>query len=207
MPARAPNVVLRTTERLVYSATNYWLVLVTDAVGALVFLVFSLWWYDGPLAGAAALAAAGFMGWGLLEYTLHRWVLHGRHSMAKRGHARHHGDGAELVSTPVLIILGWAFIVWKLLAVALSDGVASVFVFGLYAGYNWYAVVHHLQHHRAGQLARVACLRRLERRHDVHHRRGVVNYGISTGLWDRVFGTFQPADPISPPHFSSTTRS
>ena len=36
-------------------------------------------------------------------------------------------------------------------------------VFGLYAGYNYFALVHHLQHYRGTNLAGVAYLRRLER--------------------------------------------
>jgi hypothetical protein len=51
---------------------------------------------------------------------------------------------------------------------------------GLYAGYNYFALVHHLQHHRGKDLAGVAYLRRLERLHVLHHHRQVVNFGIST---------------------------
>jgi sterol desaturase/sphingolipid hydroxylase (fatty acid hydroxylase superfamily) len=35
---------------------------------------------------------------------------------------------------------------------------------------------------------------RLERFHDAHHARQNVNFGITTTMWDRLFGTFQPMD-------------
>ena len=34
----------------------------------------------------------------------------------------------------------------------------------------------------------------LPRLHDLHHHRQVVNFGISTTIWDRLFGTFQPTN-------------
>ena len=79
---------------------------------------------------------------------------------------------------------------------------------GLYAGYNYFALVHHLQHHRGKDLAGVAYLRRLERLHDLHHHRQVVNFGISTKIWDRLFGTFEPTnEPATDYFFWSTIRS
>lgn len=191
----ARNFVLRTTERLVYSTANYWLVLVTDVLGALVFLILSVRWYSGSRIAAIVLAVAGFMAWGLLEYVLHRWIFHGRYSMAQRGHARHHADATAHVATPVLIIMGLAFVVWAMLSVIMPAGIACVLVCGLYVGYNWYAIVHHLHHHREDDLAQVGYFRRLKRIHGVHHRCGRVNFGISSSLWDRVFGTFQLESP------------
>jgi hypothetical protein len=79
---------------------------------------------------------------------------------------------------------------------------------GLYAGYNYFALVHHLQHHRGKDLEGVAYLRRLERLHDLHHHRQVVNFGISTTIWDRLFGTFEPTnEPATDYFFWSTIRS
>ena len=79
---------------------------------------------------------------------------------------------------------------------------------GLYAGCNYFALVHHLQHHRGKDLAGVAYLRRLERFHDLHHHRQVVNFGISTTIWDRPFGTFEPTnEPATDYFFWSTIRS
>lgn len=80
---RSRNIPLTTAERMIYSAHNYWLVLVGDVVGAIVFLVFGIRHLSG-LAG-------------------------------------------------------------------------------------------------------------LERAHRIHHERHTVNYGVTTTLWDRLLGTFQPS--------------
>ena len=61
--------------------------------------------------------------------------------------------------------------------------------------------------HRGKDLACVAYLRRLERLHHLHHSRQVVNFGISTTIWDGLFGTFQPThEPATDYCFWSTIR-
>ena len=66
----------------------------------------------------------------------------------------------------------------------------------------------HLQHHRGKDLAGAAYLRRLERLHDLHPHRQIVNFGISTTIWDRLFGTFELTnEPATDYFFWSTIRS
>jgi sterol desaturase/sphingolipid hydroxylase (fatty acid hydroxylase superfamily) len=188
-----------TAERLVYSPINYRLVLVVDACGASLFLLIGLWAPASPLAKAGA-AVGGFMAWGFLEYAIHRWIGHGPPSIARRGHAYHHSDDAALVAAPVCVMLIGAFAVWSVLSLAMPTGVASLLVFGLYLGYNHYALVHHVLHHHEIFAGR-AGLHRLERIHCIHHVQQSVNFGVTSTLWDRVLGTYQS------PVFSRTTRS
>ena len=147
---------------------------------------------DGFIGVAGGVVIAGFMSLGLLEYVLHRWVLHGPPSMAKRGHAQHHAESRALISTPLFVIMTGALAMWGLLGLVLPAGVAALLVFGLYAGYNYFALVHHWQHHRGKDLACAAYLRRLERLHHLHHHRQVVNFGISTTIWDPFCPIAQP---------------
>ena len=208
MATQSGRVILGALDRMVSSSANYWVGLLSDVVGALAFLIFGLYRFSGLNVVAGVAVIVGFMTWGLLEYVLHRWVLHGPPSMARRGHARHHADPRALISTPLFVIMTGALATWALVRLVLPSGVAALLVFGLYAGYNYFALVHHLQHHRAKDLSRVAYLRRLERLHDTHHHRQVVNYGISTTMWDRLLGTFQPTtEPATDYRFSSTIRS
>jgi sterol desaturase/sphingolipid hydroxylase (fatty acid hydroxylase superfamily) len=175
---------------MIYSACNYWLVLVGDVAGALGFLIFGVCHLVGSAAEATASVVVGFTAWGLLEYVVHRWVLHGPRSMARRGHARHHADDAALISTPAFVVMGSACAIWATLAMVFPAGIACLMAFGFYAGYNYYALLHHLQHRRGIGLA---CLAGLERAHRIHHVQHTVNYGVTTTLWDRLLGTFQPS--------------
>jgi sterol desaturase/sphingolipid hydroxylase (fatty acid hydroxylase superfamily) len=197
MAAQPRRILVRALERMVYSAANYWVGLLSDILCAMGFLVVGLHQFFGPAVLAVAAVIVGFLAWGLVEYGIHRWVLHGPPTMARRGHARHHADATALISTPLLVIVTGASVIWGLLALVFPAGVAALLVSGTYTGYNYFALLHHLQHHREKDLARFACWRRSEQHHHIHHDRHVVNYGITTTIWDRLLGTFQPSGNVS----------
>jgi cyclopropane-fatty-acyl-phospholipid synthase len=208
MAAQSRRILLGTLERMVYSATNYWFVLLSDIVCAMAFLVVGLHQFSGPAVLGGAAVAVGFLAWGLIEYAIHRWVLHGPPTMARRGHARHHADARALISTPFLVVMAGASMMWALLAIVVPTGLAALIVFGSYSGYNYFALLHHLQHHREKDLARFTYWRTFERLHHIHHDRHVVNFGITTTVWDRLLGTFEPSMSVSEkpePAASSTT--
>jgi 4-hydroxysphinganine ceramide fatty acyl 2-hydroxylase len=193
-------------DRIVCSPANYWAATVGDLTATLAFLVLGLRRFTGAWIMAAAVVIAGFLSVGLLEYVVHRWILHGPFSLATRGHAQHHAAPSALISTPVFVATIGALAVWGLLRIVLPARIAALTVFGLYAGYDYFALVHYRQHHRRHGLAGVAYWRRLERLHHLHHHRPMVNFGISTTVWDRLFGTFQATtEPVMNP--SSRARS
>ena len=178
-------------DRMVASATNYQLAVVSDLMAALAFLAFGLHRFVGPRSMAGGIVLLGFLSCGLLEYAVHRWVLHGPPSIARRGHAHHHAQPAALVAAPLFTIVT-ASLAIGLLALVWGAGPAALLVFGLYAGYNYFALLHHWEHHHDPNVACRTYWRRLDRLHHVHHQRPGVNFGISTTFWDRIFGTFQP---------------
>lgn len=177
--------------RVASSPINYWAALITDAVAAAVFGVVGAIWYSGSLLVAAVLVPLGFLLWGFFEYVLHRWVLHGFHSPARREHSRHHGQPRAPISTPCLVIPFLAVVMCALLASVMPRGAAALLTFGIYLGYNYFAIVHHLQHHRPGALSGTWFFGRQLRLHEVHHQHPHVYFGISTSIWDHVFGTVQ----------------
>ena len=208
MAPRSGRILAGALDRIVSSSANYWAAMLSDLAAALAFLALGLNRFSGPWVVAGGVVIAGFISSGLLEYVLHRWVLHGAPSMAKRGHAQHHAEPKALISTPLFVIMTGALVIWGLLDLVLQAGAAALLVFGLYTRYNYFALVHHWQHHRGTDLVCVAYLRRLERLHHLHHHRQVVNFGISTTIWDRLFGTFQPTnEPATDYVFWSTIRS
>ena len=75
---------------MVDSSANYWVAMLSDLAAALAFLALGLNRFSGAWVVSGGVVIVGFMSSGLLEYVLHRWVLHGPPSMARRGHAQHH---------------------------------------------------------------------------------------------------------------------
>jgi sterol desaturase/sphingolipid hydroxylase (fatty acid hydroxylase superfamily) len=156
--------------------------------------------YRGYTAGRTVLECAGliFVGyliWTLIEYLLHRNVFH---MSAERPedklrafltHGYHHDfpdDRMRLVAPPVMSWVPTAIIVAGLYLIFGPNYFGPVAA-GTAAGYVAYDWIHFYTHH-ARPTSRVGKF--LRRYHMVHHYKdSEANFGISSPLWDYVFGT------------------
>jgi len=151
-----------------------------------------------------ALVAAGVAFWTLLEYLVHRFVLHGRfsdgrglkhlvHRLLDTSHGDHHQrpwDGMyingfldSLVLAVPLLALGWLFPLHT----------APVFVATLLVSYVAEEWVHYSVHfHRF----RWRYFDYIRRHHMYHHspRGKDIAFGLTNGLWDVVLDTRIPAE-------------
>lgn len=145
-------------------------------------------WRAGQNGWHWALAAiAGLVAWSVIEYAIHRWVLH-QVPPFNRLHALHHAQPVALIGTPTwlsaALFLGLWWVMDYTLPAGLGDGLAA----GMMTGYLGYALIHDAVHHRLAR--RDSWLHRAKLRHARHHQSGThCNYGVSSGLWDTVFGT------------------
>jgi sterol desaturase/sphingolipid hydroxylase (fatty acid hydroxylase superfamily) len=136
----------------------------------------------------AAACVAGAAGFSLIEYLMHRFVLH-RVAPFRGLHEMHHDSPTALVGTPTWLsaaLIGGGVLLplwWQA-----GPEIASGLSFGLIVGYLWYVSLHHAVHRwpaRAGSY-----LHRAKRRHALHHHaRLPCNFGVTTGCWDRLFGS------------------
>jgi sterol desaturase/sphingolipid hydroxylase (fatty acid hydroxylase superfamily) len=145
--------------------------------------------HGGPVAQWRALlllTLLGLLSWSLLEYLLHRFVLHGVAPFC-HWHQQHHQRPTALIGSPTLLsislIAGLVFLpAWWLQGV----WVATAFTLGLSLGYLVYATVHHATHHgRTGP----GWLRLRKRWHAKHHRLGDVHFGVTSSFWDHLLGS------------------
>jgi sterol desaturase/sphingolipid hydroxylase (fatty acid hydroxylase superfamily) len=121
----------------------------------------------------AILFCCGLTAWTLAEYITHRFVLH---AIAPVQHGIHHArpqDGIDKIFWQIWL----AFAVVYLIA-------GGAFVAGVLVAYAWYLHVHYCAHHHSALLPAS-----LLKHHRDHHRFARRNYGVTTKLWDRVFGT------------------
>jgi sterol desaturase/sphingolipid hydroxylase (fatty acid hydroxylase superfamily) len=134
-----------------------------------------------------ALAAAGLAAWTLVEYALHRFVLHGLEPF-KTWHGQHHERPTALISAPTALSATLiTLLVFVPALIASSVWPAVSLTLGVTTGYLAYGVCHHATHH---QRARGPWLKERKRWHAIHHRRaGRQCYGVTTTFWDRVFRT------------------
>jgi sterol desaturase/sphingolipid hydroxylase (fatty acid hydroxylase superfamily) len=125
------------------------------------------------MSSDAMLFGGGFVAWTLAEYVVHRFVLHG---FAPTEHRLHHASPDEAVLT-----IFWQIWVCFSLVYLIVGG---AFVAGALIAYSWYLFVHHRAHHGPDKLPLP-----LLKHHRSHHQFATRNYGVSTTLWDHVFGT------------------
>ena len=69
----------------------------------------------------------------------------------------------------------------------ISSIAACGFTSGVLMGYAAYMYIHHATHHM--QIGPDHWLYQARLRHMAHHYADQYNFGVSTGFWDRVFGT------------------
>lgn len=134
------------------------------------------------------LYGAGLVSWTLVEYVLHRVLFH-HAPILSQVHENHHNSPQDLIGTPA-----WASLVVGLVAVAcpawelLGFEFATAVTAGLVTGYLWYVFVHYATHH--WQSRRGSYLYRARLRHARHHHQSHSgNFGVTTSVWDDVFGT------------------
>jgi sterol desaturase/sphingolipid hydroxylase (fatty acid hydroxylase superfamily) len=150
----------------------------------------------GRLGEVVAFAVMGLGVWTLIEYVLHRFVLHGLQPF-RRWHALHHRRQTDLIYAPTIVsvsaVTGLAFLSGWVLG-DLSR--ACALTLGLLIGYVAYSITHHAVHHWSGGNA---WLRRRKRWHSLHHRpsQPLGRYGVTTAFWDHVFRSAVRAAPAA----------
>jgi sterol desaturase/sphingolipid hydroxylase (fatty acid hydroxylase superfamily) len=165
-------------------------------IAAAVYRAFQATWH---LRGVAvALFFGGWLLFSLLEYVLHRFVFHmGAHTPKEKlraflMHGYHHEfpeDPLRLVAPP---LMSWPLgLVFGLLAHWLLGPERWLFGFaGMATGYIAYDWIHYYTHHFRPKGGIGKWLRSY---HMLHHfgDRGS-RFGVSSPLWDIVFGTYRP---------------
>jgi len=151
------------------------------------------------LAVGIVLFLGGMFFWTFFEYVFHRYVNHldeyfpnseWAHKLAHTIHGIHHEyprDKERLMMPPIpgLMIVGLLYIGFYTILGSLT----YVFMPGFMTGYLIYASVHIAVHKRHVP----SFLKTQYRHHALHHYKYPDKaFGVSTTLWDHIFGTMPP---------------
>jgi sterol desaturase/sphingolipid hydroxylase (fatty acid hydroxylase superfamily) len=142
----------------------------------------------------------GLAAWTLAEYNVHRFVFHFRPRTAWQErlsflfHGVHHHQPQcktrlvmpPAVSIPMAVIFYAFFYLVLSLLLGAWAWVLPVFA-GFLTGYIIYDMIHYATHH---SVMRAGVWKFLKRHHMLHHfKTPNARYGVSSPLWDYVFGT------------------
>lgn len=167
----------------------------------LVALFLAIYLVQGnPVWKSLVYLLSGFFAWTLAEYLLHRYVFHWVtdnrwvqrfHYFAHGFHHNHPRDRDHLFMPPP-VNLALITLFWGLFYLVLDVHVYA-FLPGFLLGYLTYTLLHYAMHTVPNP---PKFLRPLWRHHHLHHSKFTDRaYGVSSTLWDRVFGTLPRERP------------
>jgi sterol desaturase/sphingolipid hydroxylase (fatty acid hydroxylase superfamily) len=140
------------------------------------------------------LLTSGWLFWTIVEYSVHRFLMHELIVPGKKDelfhHQHHHQNPGDLrvrgTHRIVLVFLG-IVIFW--LAIYFNN--KFTILAGFFIGLLFYSLIHYLLHLPIGKYL----FPNVQRAHILHHTRYPrCGYSFSTILWDWLFGTLPPKD-------------
>lgn len=152
----------------------------------------------------ALLFVVGLFIWTITEYLLHRYVFHyeptsaiGKylHFMMHGVHHEYPNDSKRLVLPPSVSIplaTGFFLVFYAIL------GATYVYPFfaGFLVGYMLYDEIHYATHHAP---LKNSFWQKIKHHHVLHHYHDPEKgFGVSSPLWDHVFGTVDPTEQKHP---------
>ncbi|MEO6627112.1 MAG: sterol desaturase family protein [Aquihabitans sp.] len=151
---------------------------------------------------------SGVFAWSAGEYVIHRFLMHELrgYGLPSREHLEHHADPENNPGRPVLswfgiVVVGGVLFGpagWLAGAWLTGAGAVGLLVYaGWLVGYGCYERLHNRSHSHAPRNA----YGRWVRRHHFHHHHGhpLANHGVTSPVWDWVFGTLEAPDLIRVP--------
>ncbi len=152
--------------------------------------------------GLAVFFALGVLTWSFLEYVIHRWMGHDRRfrrSQFGQEHTRHHIEGNYFAPTSKKLVVAalTTALLTPFAVLALGAGHGLAYVAGLMLFYGAYEVLHRREHTHPG----LGAYGKWARRHHFYHHfeNARMNHGVTSPLWDIVFGTYRRPDVIHVP--------
>ena len=116
----------------------------------------------------------------MYEYAIHRASHHA--PWLRDLHWLHHRNQRDYIALHPALTLGTYGLIWLVFGIQ-----AAPFAVGFSVGYVAYAGLHTAFHY--AQIRPGHPLWAAKQRHAAHHRYHDVSFGVTWGLWDRVFRT------------------
>ena len=164
------------------------------------------------IPAAAAVGGLGLLAWTLTEYGLHRFLFHLEPGGPRRArlqfmlHGLHHADPLDptrLVMPPVPAVIGGVAL-YGLFRLLLGRTWVDPFYASFVLGYLIYDYIHFGVHRFAPRTRIGQSLQRNHMRH--HYLTPDARWGVSSPLWDYVFGTIEGLEPAREARVADTER-
>lgn len=151
--------------------------------------------------GVGIATALGFLVWTFVEYAMHNFNGHqmkGRTNFSK-DHLKHHAEEGYFAPVSAKILRACLIIpaVYLAVLILVPWQFALAFTVAFLAGHVLYEVVHYRLHF---YVPRNAYMQWAAKHHFAHHFNCPKhNHGVTTSLWDHVFGTYRRVEEVRVP--------
>ena len=178
-----------------FSRVHWTVPMITYIPVVLFFIYRSFFVAHSTILQFAGMFVVGLVSWSLFEYIMHRWIFHyvPKSKWGLRLHFIFHGvhhdypsDRLRLVLPPsVSIPLAAAF--FFLFRAIFPELYLWAFFPGFILGYLIYDITHYAIHHFN---FKIPFWKKIKQHHMLHHYQDPEKgYGVSSPLWDKVFGS------------------
>lgn len=185
----------------VFTRTAWWVIPIIWIPIASCF-IYSSFRLGLPVPHLPLLVLLGIFVWTLTEYLLHRFLFHVQtksywgntmHYLLHGCHHKHPMDSLRLVFPPAGAAL-IAYMIWSSVKLVFPPSIAPAVFGGILLGYVMYDCTHYYLHHGQPKSDVPKNLKKYHLNH--HYRVQSLGFGITSPLWDKVFGTVPPPSKV-----------
>ncbi len=163
----------------------------------IIFLLYTLFQESPFIVTKSKFFIIGVFFWSFFEYAIHRWLYHKTFSFRlfqwffDTFHLHHHKNLQDyrVLNAGILLVYPLCLLFTGGFYLLSGDYIATVyFTLGALVYYIFYVFVHYLIHYKKYSYSYLATFQSYHLYH--HYKRWNRNYGNTTTLWDRIFGTY-----------------
>jgi sterol desaturase/sphingolipid hydroxylase (fatty acid hydroxylase superfamily) len=180
------DTLLNAISKLSKTPLNYWAEFAVDiSLGAMLIFAGLRSKELGPIAVVLTILLGLFL-FSIIEYSFHRWLFHESVQIMAQGHRAHHENPSGYDSLPFFLPALILLALTGMLVLLMPAKYAFLLTGSITLSYVIYGLCHFTIHHHHFHYVPA---RNWATNHHIHHYHADTNFGVTTPLWDIVFGT------------------
>ena len=170
---------------------NYWAEFAVDIPLGVVLIFAGLRHSELDSIAVFLIILFGLFLFSFIEYSFHRWLMHGSMQIFVQGHRAHHENPLGYDSLPFFLPALILLALTGVFVLLMPASYAFLLTGTIALGYVTYGLSHFIiHHHRFYQ----HLARNWAANHHIHHYHAETNFGVTTPLWDILIGTRYVSD-------------
>jgi sterol desaturase/sphingolipid hydroxylase (fatty acid hydroxylase superfamily) len=187
------DTVLTAISKMSKTPLNYWAEFAVDIPLGMLLIFTGLRHSELDLPTVFLTIILGLFSFSIIEYSFHRWLMHGSVQIFAQGHHAHHVNPLGYDSLPFFLPALILLMLTGVFVLIMATSYAFLLTGTIALGYVTYGLSHFIIHHHRFQQH---FARDWAANHHIHHHHPETNFGVTTPLWDILIGTRYVSDHI-----------